>query len=178
MPTNRARLTNLAGAVGLDLTTTVDAAVLADEGLPPVEAAALTALANFAEGRSIDTVRSALALSQPGCARLADRLVERGLVQRRRATSDRRIVELHLTAAGRAKVEGIRRTRERVLRARLDVLTDRQAAQAERILALLAATLVPPLPEGSDVANRVCRMCDADACGHPDRCPVTQALFR
>jgi MarR family transcriptional repressor of emrRAB len=178
VPADRARLTNLAGAVGLDLTTAVDAAVLADEGLPPVEAAALTALANFAEGRSIDTVRSALALSQPGCARLADRLVERGLVQRRRATHDRRIVELHLTTAGRTKVEGIGRSRERVLRSRLDVLTDRQAAQAEHILGLLAAASIAPMPTGTDMANRTCRMCDADACGHPDRCPVTQALFR
>lgn len=178
MPADRARLTNLAGAVALDLTTAVDAAVLADEGLSSVEATAVTALANFAEGRSIEAVRSALTLSQPGCARLADRLVERGLVRRRRASHDRRIVELHLTAAGRAKVEGIRRSREGVLRSRLDVLTDRQAAQAELVLAVLAACQVPPMPEGTDVANRVCRMCDAHACGHPDRCPVTQALLR
>lgn len=171
-------MTNLAGAVALDLTTAVEAAVLADQGLSFVEATALTALANFAEGRSIDAVRSALALSQPGCARLADRLVERGLVERRRASHDRRVVELHLTAPGRTAVQAIWLSRERVLRARLDVLTEREAAQAERILARLAAAEIPPLPEGKDIGNRMCRMCDGDACGHPDRCPVTQALAR
>jgi hypothetical protein len=25
-------------------------------------------------------------------------------------------------------------------------------------------------------ARRVCRLCDADACGHPQRCPITQAV--
>ncbi len=178
MPADRPRMVNLAGTVALDLTTAVDAAIMDDHGLSAVEATALTALANFAEGRSIDAVRSALALSQPGCARLADRLVERGLVQRRRASQDRRVVELHLTETGRAAVQGIRLSRERVLRARLDVLTDREAAQAERILARLAAAEIPPLPQGKDIGNRMCRMCDGDACGHPDRCPVTQALFR
>jgi len=178
VPADRDRLTNLAGAVALDLSTAVEAAVVAEHGLSFAEASALTALANFAEGRSIDSVRSALALSQPGCARLADRLVERGLVRRRRASQDRRVVELHLTAAGRAAVAGIRLSRELVLRARLDVLTDREAAQAERILARLAAAEIPPLPAGKDIGNRMCRMCDGDACGHPDRCPVTQALFR
>jgi MarR family transcriptional repressor of emrRAB len=178
MPADRDRMANLAGAVALDLTTAVEVAVLADHGLSAVEATALTALANFAEGRSIDAVRSALQLSQPGCARLADRLVERGLVQRRRASQDRRVVELHLTAAGRTMVHGIWRSRERVLRSRLDVLTDREATQAERILARLAAAEIPPVPEGKDIGNRMCRMCDGDACGHPDRCPVTQALFR
>jgi len=178
VPADRDRLTNLAGVVALDLTTAVEAAVLADNGLSAVEATALTILANFAEGRSIDAVRSALALSQPGCARLADRLVERELIQRRRASQDRRVVELHLTATGRAAVAGIRLSRKRVLRARLDVLTDRDAAQAERILARLAAAEIPPMPAGEDIGNRMCRMCDGDACGHPDRCPVTQALFR
>jgi hypothetical protein len=37
----------------------------------------------------------------------------------------------------------------------------------ERLLASVAA--------GGEDANRICRLCDPGVCGHPARCPVTQA---
>jgi DNA-binding MarR family transcriptional regulator len=41
-------------------------------------------------------------LSQPALSRMVDRLVERGLVERREDAGDRRVVRLALTDAGRA----------------------------------------------------------------------------
>jgi DNA-binding MarR family transcriptional regulator len=65
----------------------------------------MTARAVRAAVRPPDRVASAtraLGLSQPGAVRLADRLAQRGLVQRRRDGPDRREVRLSLTSAGHA----------------------------------------------------------------------------
>jgi hypothetical protein len=41
----------------------------------------------------------------------------------------------------------------------------------ERLLERLLASVTT---SGAD-ANRICRLCDPGVCGHPARCPVTQA---
>jgi hypothetical protein len=46
-------------------------------------------------------------------------------------------------------------------------LTAAGARQARRLLTSVAAS-------GED-ANRICRLCDPGVCGHPARCPVSQA---
>jgi hypothetical protein len=46
-------------------------------------------------------------------------------------------------------------------------LGERERAALERLLASVTS--------GSDDANRICRLCDPGVCGHPARCPVTQA---
>ena len=79
-------LVNLLAMVALGVTTDVTAAVEATSGLSLKEVAALTTLANWADGRSIEVLRSVLEMSQPGCARLVDRLVEERLGQAGRVT--------------------------------------------------------------------------------------------
>ena len=64
------------------------------------DAAALVTLRNYAEGEPLELLRRALALSQPGVVRLADRLQARGLVERHRSARDGRAVGLRLTRGG------------------------------------------------------------------------------
>ena len=78
------------------------------------DAAALVTLRNYAEGEPLELLRRALALSQPGVVRLADRLQARGLVERHRSERDGRAVGLRLTPAGRQR----RRRRPRRARRR------------------------------------------------------------
>ena len=94
-------LVNLLAMVALAVTTDMTAAVEGASGLSLKEAAALTTLANWADGRSIDVLRSVLEMSQPGCARLVDRLVEEGLASRAGDPIDRRVVTVRVTAHGR-----------------------------------------------------------------------------
>lgn len=62
----------------------------------------------YALAKSDDPVRLTdlhrrVLLSQPALSRLVDRLVERGLVERREDAGDRRVVRLALTPAGRER---------------------------------------------------------------------------
>jgi len=55
-----------------------------------------------------------------------------------------------------------------------DLLAPLSPSERERLGDLLGR-VVAGLTHGVEDARRVCRLCDADACGHPDRCPVTLA---
>jgi len=57
--------------------------------------------------RSLGQLGADLALAPPSMTRLAERLVERGLIERRRDDKDRRKVLASLTAAGRALITAI-----------------------------------------------------------------------
>lgn len=52
-----------------------------------------------------------LAVTPPTAGRMCDRLVRRGLVTRHRGHDDRRVVRIHLTAAGRRVVDEATRQR-------------------------------------------------------------------
>ena len=79
------------------------------------------------------------------------------------------LVALHVTPAGSAEAGGLRAAREATLGALLGPVEDRDA-----FVAGLEAVLARVTVEGA-APGRTCRLCDADACGHPERCPVTQA---
>ena len=145
------RTANLLGALALTLTDRAAAAVRADAGVSRSDAAALVTLRNYAEGEPLDLLRRALALSHPGVVRLADRLQARGLVERHRGDRDGRAVALKLTKAGR------------------------EAADAA--LAPMLARMLGAQTTDATASLVICRMCDPDVCGHPDRCPVTQAAI-
>lgn len=53
-------------------------------------------------GRRMTELANALVMRPSSCTRLVDRLVERGLVERRADVVDRRAVRVSLTAAGRS----------------------------------------------------------------------------
>jgi hypothetical protein len=120
------RTANLLGALALTLADRAGAAVHAGAGVSGSDAAALVILRNYAEGEPLHLLRRALALSQPGVVRLADRLQARGPVERHRGE-------------------------RRALGGMLERMLGAQTTDA-------TASLV------------ICRMCDPDVCGHPDRC--------
>jgi MarR family transcriptional regulator, negative regulator of the multidrug operon emrRAB len=156
------RTGNLLGALAL---------TLADNIGTGSDAAALITLRNYAEGEPLDLLRRALALSHPGVVRLADRLERRGLVERRRSERDGRAVALQLTPDGRRAADEAQAARAAAIDTALAALDkgERRAlgAMLERMLAAHTT---------DDTASLViCRLCDPDVCGHPDRCPVTQA---
>jgi DNA-binding MarR family transcriptional regulator len=166
------RTANLLGALALTLTDSVGAALGDEAGVAGTDAAALITLHNYAEGESLDLLRSALGLSQPGMVRLVDRLEGRGLLRRRRAERDARAIALRLTASGRRAAEAAVRARGRVVHRALEALDPGE----QRALAGLVAKMLTAETTGPVSSRVICRLCDPDACGHPQRCPVTQAV--
>jgi MarR family transcriptional regulator, negative regulator of the multidrug operon emrRAB len=172
-PTDR-RDANLLGALSLavaDRLETATRAAAAHGGSAP---AALTALDTFLEGSSIDTMRRPLGLTHSAAVRLVDRLAGAGLV-RRAAGEDGRSVAVFLTPAGRRAAAQVQDGRTRAL---AHVLAPLTAAERES-LTRLHEKLLAGLTAGRADAGRICRLCDADACGHEQgRCPVTRAADR
>jgi DNA-binding MarR family transcriptional regulator len=167
------RTAQLLGALALALADRAGAAVEADAGLAGSDAAALVTLRNYAEGEPLDLLRRALALSHPGVVRLADRLQARGLVKRHRSERDGRAVALRLTAAGRRAADAALAARGEAIGAALATLEPAQ----RRALAPMLERMLGAQTTDSTASLVICRMCDADVCGHPDRCPVTQAAI-
>ena len=165
------RTANLLGALAVVLGDRVEAAVRDVGGLSAREAAALISLRNYAEREPLSIVERALGLSQPGAVRLADRLARRGLVQRRRERPDRREVRLSLTREGRAAADAALRERTGALEGLLGSLGHAGRRALEPLLEELLAAATASRAD----ARTTCRLCDAVACGHPARCPVTRA---
>ena len=163
------RTANLLGAHALVVADRMrDAA-----GMELSSAAVLSALETFADGASIDQLRRVLGLSHSGGVRIVRRLASQGLVAREADPTDRRAVRLHLTAEGRRAARGVIAARKETLAALLAPLGTREAAELERLLERLLAAVT----DDREAANRICRLCDPDVCGHPEGCPVTQAAL-
>ena len=171
--TSDGRTANLLGALALALADRAGAAVSADAALAGSDAAALVTLRNYAEDEPLALLRRALALSQPGVVRLADRLQARGLVERRRGHRDGRAVALRLTPAGRRAADAALAARADAIAAALDTLD----AVERRALAPMLERMLGAQTTDATASLVICRMCDPDVCGHPDRCPVTQAAI-
>ena len=167
------RTAQLLGALALALADRAGAAVEADAGLAGSDAAALVTLRNYADGEPLDLLRRALALSHPGVVRLADRLQARGLVERHRSERDGRAVALRLTPAGRRAADAALAARGEAIGAALATLEPAQ----RRALAPMLERMLGAQTTDSTASLVICRMCDPDVCGHPDRCPVTQAAI-
>jgi DNA-binding MarR family transcriptional regulator len=156
------RTANLLGALAL---------TVADRIATGSDAAALITLRNYAEGEPLDLLRRALALSHPAVVRLADRLQERGLVERRRSERDGRAVALRLTPAGRKAADDALAARASAID---DVLAPLDASERQALEAMLERMLATATTDAT-ASLVICRLCDPDVCGHPARCPVTQA---
>jgi DNA-binding MarR family transcriptional regulator len=164
-----ARAANLLGAHALVVADRMREAV----GMELSSAAVLTALETFAGGASIDALRRVLGLSHSGGVRIVKRLEAEGLVAREPDPTDRRAVRLHLTGDGRREARRLLAARQAALTPLLAGLGERESAALERLLERLLAHATG---SGED-ANRICRLCDPGVCGHPARCPVTQAIL-
>jgi DNA-binding MarR family transcriptional regulator len=176
-PSVQDRLTNLLAVVALEVDELVRSKVESAAGIGAAGPAALVALAEFANGASIEHLRDVIGLTHSGCVRLVDRLATAGLVERRPG-ADVRAVSVVLTRAGRTAAR-----RTQIARAQaLEPLLGELDAEERRILLDLCGRLMSAAtrqrlaaraqgtpPEG----GWLCRLCDFAACGR-DRglCPV------
>lgn len=134
-------------------------------------ASALTALAAYASGEPIEYLADSVGLSHSRCVRIVSELERDGLVTRTPGVTDRRTVRVTLTRRGRAAARRVTDRRLRVLGDELDLLAPEDRAALDRI----CASILARRSTGVRAPERVCRLCDPRACGHPDRCPVTTA---
>lgn len=163
------RLLNLVGALGLSLADGQQRAVAVATGLAPTEAAALNFVGQT-PGCSIESVRTALAITHPGTVRVIDRLAGRGLVERG-AGADGRTRGLSLTTSGSAVWVRLNEARLAWLDAAIERLDRTARAQLESAVEDLLTVLTP----GYDESEHMCRLCDLRVCPQ-DRCPITLAL--
>src|SRR4051794_33648958 len=150
-------------ALGRDLETATSAAA----SRPGGRAAAVTALAAFASGGPIDRLAASLGLSHSRVVRLVDQLEADGHVRRTRGTADRRTGHVTLTESGWALAREIASARLSLLRAEVEALDADDRAALDRISAKILSRRIDSLR----AAERTCRMCEPQACGHPHRCP-------
>ena len=90
-----------------------------------------------------------------------------------RSDRDGRAVALRLTAAGRRAADAALAARADAIDAALDTLDPGQ----RRALAPMLERMLGAQTTDSTASLVICRMCDPDVCGHPGRCPVTQAAI-
>jgi MarR family transcriptional repressor of emrRAB len=160
---------NAFGALSLAVADRMQEAMAGVAGHGASGPAALVALDGVAGGGSIDTLRRLLGITHSGAVRLVDRLAAGGLVERR-VGADARTVAIHLTPQGRRTARRVLAAREAALE---QVLSPLSTGQRDQLKSLLSAMLrgFEATPE---TARRICRLCDADRCGHErGTCPAT-----
>jgi DNA-binding MarR family transcriptional regulator len=164
--------TNVIGAMAIALADSMRSATEAAAEMPASFPAALAALRMWAGGRGVDVLADGLRVSHSRAVRVVDRLERDGLARRSPDPQDARAVRVELTAAGR-------RAADRVLEARavaLDEALSGLSTTQLRGLGELAGVVLTELTPSRTAARGICRLCDAEACGHESgRCPVTRA---
>ena len=170
LPADVALLANRLGALAVRLGDAMDEAMRAAAGPALSHPEALTSLVNFADGQRIERLRRALRLSQPGAAHLVGRLEVQGLAVRRVDPTDRRGTLVLLTPKGRRVAARVVEARQRALVEHLNLISD---ADCEHLRLAIDALLEAGSTSVAE-AQRSCRTCDPEACGHPERCPITR----
>ena len=164
------RLENLLGATvlaGADRTTAAIADALGSGGAAP---GVLVHLAAY-PGESAEALHRVLRISQPATVQVVQRLVDRGLVERRPG-HDRRTHALHLTADGRRVHAALLERRAQVL---AELLAPLSEAERERLVPLLE-TIVSGLADDRPGALTTCRLCDRAACCSGPGCPLEHTV--
>jgi MarR family transcriptional regulator, negative regulator of the multidrug operon emrRAB len=159
MFSRNARTANLLGALGLEAATV----------MPAGRGATMGALVTVAAhpNRTVEELREPLGLSQPGAARLVQRLVDAGLVARG-GPGGRGGLRLSCTDAGRRAVDSFAEERRAKLLELLDPLTEAERDELGSMLERMLAART----EGVPGAKRLCRLCERRVC---ERCPVARA---
>jgi MarR family transcriptional repressor of emrRAB len=160
-----ARTANLVGAWSLVVADAVTRSTQRETRLGGAVPAALVTIRAYRD-QSIEELRGALGLSQPGTVRLVDRLVAEGWVERRPGRRPR-TVALALTPAGRRMTRRVIAARERAIR---ELIAPLAADEAEVLERALERVLHARGRRGRD-PERVCRLCERAVC---DRCPVAE----
>jgi DNA-binding MarR family transcriptional regulator len=160
---------NVIGALTVVLGDRIRDATEEASGMGGALPAALSALHEWAGGRTIDTLAGGLRLSHSRTVRVVDRLESQGLATRAPDPADGRGVLVFLTPAGRD-------AGRRVLEARAAALEGALAGDDRHALAQIAERTLARATTGRRAAGAICRLCDAHACGHHEGlCPVTRA---
>lgn len=166
------RVDQLLGVAALAAIDRLRAAVAAVPGVGEAEAGALVHLQAW-PGCSVGDLGGVVERSQPATVRLVDRLVARGLVERRTG-ADRRTVALVLTEAGARAADATLAARASALSTLLGGLSGDQRDALERLLEGVVAGVADDRP----AALHVCRLCDRDACCSGPGCPLQHTSDR
>jgi DNA-binding MarR family transcriptional regulator len=167
-PRSTARGANLLGALALAVSDRTMDAIADTTGHSESAAATLSALDQFLDHPSIDSLSKVVGLSQSGAVRLIDRLERDGLVVRG-AGEDGRVTAISLTAAGRTAARTIESSRLESLEVALAPLT---RGEMETFTELAGKLLVGLMREPG-ATRWMCRLCELSACGRPDgNCPI------
>mgnify|MGYP000985265441 FL=1 len=164
------RGTNLIAVLGTALGDAVVRAVGAASGLSGAAPAALAAL-HAEPGLAVDRLAQTVGLTGSGGVRLADRLAEAGLVERRPGRDDARSVSLWLTARGHTAAEEVLQARRSAIEETTSSLTD----QEKVTLTNLAEKVLASVTTDRRQAEWLCRLCDVTACP-PHACRIELAV--
>ncbi len=156
--------TNLLGALTRALSDRVEAG-LQENINRSGEAASAVVFLGYTPGISVEILRQVLSLSHPGTVRLIDRLVDDGLVERRK-TKDGRAVALHLTRNGERLRTGLLNVRNDVLEATLSGLSKEERGTFGRLI----AKVLSALPQSELDKHHICRQCSVSLCSSD--CPI------
>src|SRR4051794_1599883 len=92
-------------------------------------AAAVVVLSQFPDGRTINSLATALRVSHSRAVRIADALEAEGLARRVAGSDDGRVVRLRLTRKGNAEAVRVQRSRAALIERALTTLTRRERIQ-------------------------------------------------
>lgn len=163
------RTANLLGAAALAVSDLLLRGATAAASVSESGAAALVVLAHD-PGLSVTELGRRVGLSQPAAARMVDSLQSRGLVERRPTLG--RWVAVLPTGDGQRAAREILGSRGGPLAQLVDRFDDEDRAKLTELLSTLLGHVYDQLPD----AQRLCRLCDRDACLSERRiCPVGQA---
>jgi DNA-binding MarR family transcriptional regulator len=98
---------------------------------------ALCALETDGEERSVKALADSLGVSLPAMSRAVDGLFERGFVDRKEDSTDRRMKRVRLTDAGRTVPNALNEARLSALEGLMSSLGDEEAEALERALGLI-----------------------------------------
>jgi MarR family transcriptional repressor of emrRAB len=162
---NRARTANLLGALALEAVGAQHRAIHGVLGQGGAAAAALVTAAKY-PGRTVEELREPLGISQPGAARLVERLARAGWLERG-GPGGRRGLELRLTPQGEQAFDRLLLARRAALEALLDPLS---SEERDTLAGLLERVLSAHTQDHADT-ERLCRECERRVCM---RCPVAR----
>ncbi len=166
---------NVLGALSLVLADRTTHAVAAAADQSQTAAAALSALAQFLDGCTVDRLRRVLGMTSSGTVRLVDRLEAAGQV-RRGPGGDARSTSLTLTATGRRAARRVTAARGAVLEDALAALSPAERQALDRLASRMLDGIVRDKLAEPEPTPWICRLCDLGACGREDgACPAANA---
>ncbi|MFD7075845.1 MarR family winged helix-turn-helix transcriptional regulator [Nocardioides sp. NPDC059952] len=166
---HRSRTANLLGAAAQGLNDHIRAGLSEAARLSDSASATLILLSDSG-GIGASELGRRLGLTQSAAVRMVEGLERDGLLQR--GPKAGRNVAITLTARGRDLAQDLREARGRSLDAIVNTLAPEELEQLEDLL----MKLLPRLHHQPGDADRLCRLCDRQACIEGDViCPVGQA---